>query len=406
MERPLRSLHYSIFEVKDLGKYIIKRLLLIIPVFFGITIITFVMARSIPGDPFNSEKLPQLARQQINRAYGLDKPLYEQYFIYIANFLRGDWGPSFQRAGQTSVTEILFGYKGTVDAGIPLWFQIVLVVLAALIIVAGVTLAWATSRKKDWWEIYQRLILPAALVAMFGFLVYTVFTLDTKQAGGFLFSLRLGILAFTFMIVVGVTIGVICALNQNSWIDYFFTTVSLIGFSIPSFVLGLLALIVVVLINLWTGSDLPIAPTSPTTAELFLPAAILGAREAAIIARLTRSSMLEVIRQDYMRTAQAKGLSNRAIALRHALKNAFIPILTVLGDRLAGLLTGSVTIERVFNIPGIGNYFVSSILAHDYPMILGTVVLYAMLVVVINLVVDLLYGFFDPRISYVKGSAA
>jgi oligopeptide transport system permease protein len=389
-----------------LGKYIIKRLLLIIPVFFGITIITFTMAHSIPGDPFNSEKLSEAARQQINRAYGLNKPIYEQYFTYIVNFFRGDWGPSFERKGQATVTEILFGYQGSSEAGIPFWLQLSLVVLAALLIMALVNLLLSTRAKRDWWESYQRLIIPTIIVSALGYLIFVIFTLDASKAGGFLFSLRLGILAFAFTMVVGITLGMICALNQNSWIDYVFTTVSLIGFSIPSFVLGLLALIVVVLINLWTGSDLPVAPSSPGVIELFLPAAILGAREAAIIARLTRSSMLEVIRQDYMRTAQAKGLNNRAVALRHGMKNAFIPILTVLGDRLAGLLTGSVTIERVFNIPGIGNYFVSSILAHDYPMILGTVVLYAMLVVIINLVVDLLYGFFDPRISYVKGSAA
>ncbi len=362
------------------------------------------MARSIPGDPFNSEKLSQAARLQINRAYGLDRSIIEQYFVYIINFLRGDWGPSFQRAGTTPVTEILFGYNPGTSSGPAFWQQLGLVELAVLIIIGGISLAWAFSKQKTWWPVYRRTLLPVILVTAIVYGIYTIFTLDTSNAGGFLFSLRLGILAFIFMMVAGISLGVIAALKQNSWLDYALTTLALVGFSIPSFVLGLLALIVVVLINAWTNSDLPIAPTSPTTLELFLPAAILGAREACIIARLTRSSMLEVIRQDYIRTAQAKGLATPAIAVRHALKNAFIPILTVLGDRLAGLLTGSVTIERVFNIPGIGNYFVSSILAHDYPMILGTVVLFAMLVVIINLLVDLMYGFFDPRISYVKGS--
>ncbi len=388
-----------------MGKYIINRLLLVVPVFFGITLITFIMAHSIPGSPFNSERLPEAARIQIDHAYGLDRPLYEQYFIYIINFLRGDWGPSFERQGNQTVTEILFGYRSAGESGVPFWLQLLAVTAVAWL---GL-LAWGAVRsatsKQMLAPFFKRWVLLVTIVALVGYIVFVIFTLDTSNAGGFLFSLRLGILAFVFMLLVGIPLGVIAALKQNTWIDYTLTTVALIGFSIPSFVLGLLALIAVVVINSLTGTNFSIAPSSPSTFDLVLPALLLGTREASIIARLTRSSMLEVIRQDYMRTAQAKGLDNGTIAVKHGLKNAFIPILTVLGDRMAGLLTGSVTIETVFNIPGIGRYFVSGILAKDYPMILGTTVLYALMVVFINFVVDLLYGYFDPRISYAKGSA-
>ncbi len=389
-----------------MGKYVINRLLQVIPVFIGVTLITFVMAHSIPGSPLTSEKLSESARKQIEASYGLNRPLYEQYFIYIFNFMRGDWGPSFERKGTQTVTEILFGYKGTETSNTPFWLQLVGVLAVTVVVVAGLGLVWAQVKKVDWLGLFRSWLLPTVLLTLSAYLIFVIFTLDTSKAGGFLFSLRLGIMAFAFMLIVGIPLGIIAALKQNSWLDYTLTTIALVGFSIPSFVLGLLALIAVVLINAWLGTNFSIAPSSPTTADLILPAILLGAREASIIARLTRSSMLEVIRQDYMRTAQAKGLNNQRVAIGHGLKNAFIPILTVLGDRLAGLLTGSVTIERVFNIPGIGYYFVSSILVLDYPMILGTTVLYAMLVVFINLAVDLLYGYFDPRISYAKGSAA
>jgi oligopeptide transport system permease protein len=350
--------------------------------------------------------LPEKARLAIESAYGLDKPLYEQYFIYIINFFRGDWGPSFERQGNQTVTEILFGYGSRSEEGISFWLQLGLAVAAGIIITLGLSWLRTRTRRIDLLNTFKRWFFPTVLAVVTLWLLFLIFTLDTSTAGGFLFSLRLGIMAFIFMLIVGIPLGIIAALKQNTWIDYTVTTIALIGFSIPSFVLGLLALIAVVLINYATGSDFSIAPSSPTTLDLVLPAALLGAREASIIARLTRSSMLEVIRQDYMRTAQAKGLNDRAIAIRHGLKNAFIPILTVLGDRLAGLLTGSVTIEAVFNIPGIGRYFVSAILAHDYPMIIGTTVLYALMVVLINLLVDLLYGFFDPRVSYTSRRAA
>lgn len=389
-----------------MGKYIINRLLLLIPVFIGITLITFIIAHSIPGSPFTNDRLPERARVAIEASYGLDKPIYEQYFIYIINFFRGDWGPSFERQGNQTVTEILFGYGSRADEGMSFWLQLALTIVGGVIVTGVVSWFRARSRKVDWLNQFFSYLLPVTLAVVTLWLLFLIFSLDTSTAGGFLFSLRLGIMAFIFMLAVGIPLGIIAALKQNTWIDYTVTTIALIGFSIPSFVLGLLALIAVVLINLWTGSDFSIAPSSPTTLDLILPAALLGAREASIIARLTRSSMLEVLRQDYMRTAQAKGLEDRVIAVRHGLKNAFIPILTVLGDRLAGLLTGSVTIEAVFNIPGIGRYFVSGILAHDYPMIIGTTVLYALMVVLINLLVDVLYGYFDPRVSYTSGRTA
>ena len=380
-----------------MGKYLIRRLLLVIPVFIGITLITFALSHLIPGDPFQSEKTPPAVRVAIAHSYGLDKPLWEQYILYVANFLRGDWGPSFERQGQASVTDIIFG----TDSGGPPWWLAVIGVAAMGAAAFGIfSLIRLRLRSARWTAQDTRRIMWGAVLAVVAYGVVVLLTADTAKAGGFIFSARLGLMAFAFTLVIGIPLGIIAAYNQNKWLDYVISTVVLVGYAIPSFVLGLLALIVVVILNVTFKLSLPVAPTSPGLLDLVLPATLLGLREAAIIARLTRASMIEVLRQDYLRTAEAKGLGSRILLLRHALKNALLPVVTVLGDEMSGLLTGSVTIERVFNVPGIGYYFVGSILAYDYPMILGTVVLYAMLVVFINLGVDMLYAVIDPRISY------
>jgi ABC-type dipeptide/oligopeptide/nickel transport system permease component len=308
-----------------MARYIIRRLLWIIPVFIGVTLITTVFMYSLPGNPFTSERLPPAAREAITKAYGLDQPWYIQYFIYLGNFIRGDWGTSFRQIGEP-VTKIIWEHIG--------------------------------------------------------------------------YSVQLALIAIVTTALFGVTLGIIAALNHNKFLDYLTTGVTLIFYSIPSFVLAIFALLLILLANNSFGWQIPLTKSDPQFIDLLLPGIVLGIRPASIVARLTRASMLEVLNQDYIRTAKAKGLSQNGMIVRHALKNSLIPIVTVLGDEFAGLVVGSVTIETVFAIPGIGNYLVQSILIRDYPMILGTTVLLALVVVFMNLIVDILYGFIDPRIKY------
>jgi len=307
-------------------KYFLRRILWIIPVFMGVTLITFVFMTVLPGNPFTSEKLPGPAQANLMHAYGLDQPLYIRYFTYMFNFIRGDWGVSISQQLGRPVTTIIGEHIG--------------------------------------------------------------------------YSLTLAVIAIVTIVLVGIPLGIIAALNHNKALDYFATSFSLMFYSIPSFVMAILALVAILTLNNTLGWTIPLTNTSPTFINLLLPGIILGIRPASLVTRLTRASMLEVLGQDYMRTAWAKGLNQRMTITRHALKNALIPIVTVLGDEFGGLAVGSVTIETVFAVPGIGAYLVSSIEARDYSMILITTVLYAMIVVIVNLLVDLLYGFLDPRIKY------
>jgi ABC-type dipeptide/oligopeptide/nickel transport system permease component len=192
-------------------------------------------------------------------------------------------------------------------------------------------------------------------------------------------------------------LGIIAALRQNTWIDYLATGLSLVGYSIPNFVMGVLLILVTG--TLFRPSLIPIAQWDSFPRDLILPAIVRAIRPMAVLTRLTRASMIEVLNQDYIRTAWAKGLKSRAIVTRHALRNALLPVVTVLGDHLGDLITGSIVVETLFNIPGIGSWFVTSVQAHDYQLMMGTTIFYATLVLIINLVVDLSYGFIDPRIK-------
>lgn len=306
-------------------KYFIRRALWVIPVFFGVTLITSFFMNALPGNPFTSDKLPKATQEAILKTYGLDQPWYIQYFVYVWNFIRGDWGTSFQQIGQP-VLKIIGEHIG--------------------------------------------------------------------------YSLQLALIAIVTIMLTGIPLGIIAALNHNKFLDYMATGVSLFFYAIPAFVMAILALLIILLANNTFGWNLPLTKTDPTFVDLLIPGIILGIRPASIITRLTRASMLEVLSQDYIRTAWSKGLSQRKMIIGHAMKNALIPIVTVLGDEFAGLAVGSVTIETVFAVPGIGSYLVQSIQARDYPMILGTTVLLALVVVFVNLIVDMIYGFIDPRIKY------
>ena len=208
-------------------------------------------------------------------------------------------------------------------------------------------------------------------------------------------SLQLGTFAFVFAVVGGITLGALAAMNQNSPIDYFCVTIATLGVSLPNFVIGILFILLFGITLQWfpvVGWDTPM--------HWVLPTLTLGLGQLAIIARYTRSSVLDVIRSDYVRTAQAKGLGDSVIITRHILKNALIPVVTILGPIFAAIGTGSFFVEALYSVPGMGKFFVSSMSSRDYNMIMAVILLYGVFLGVMNLFVDLIYGWLDPRIRY------
>jgi oligopeptide transport system permease protein len=302
-------------------KYIVGRLLWIIPVLFVVTILTFILMHSVPGGPWAREKaLPPQTVARLNEKFGLNDPIYVQYIRWAGNLLQGNLGPSFKFADRT-VNEIVSDGIGT--------------------------------------------------------------------------TMQLGLMAFTLSVVLGIPLGIFAALGHNRWPDYLSTAISIIGVAVPSFVLALLLV-------LFFGVNLKWFPTGgwkgPET--WVLPTIALAGFPIAVIARYTRASMLEVTRKDYIRTAQSKGLADQAVVSRHMIRNALIPVVTILGPTLAYLVTGSFIIETVFGIPGIGRYYVTSISQKDYGVLMAMTILYAFAVAFLNLVVDVLYAYIDPRIRY------
>jgi ABC-type dipeptide/oligopeptide/nickel transport system permease component len=213
-------------------------------------------------------------------------------------------------------------------------------------------------------------------------------------ARGFPYSAKVGLLGLLIAVAIGVPLGIIAALKQNTVVDYVSLFLATIGATVPSFVVGIFLLVLFAV--RW-----PIFPVvwEEGWRPYVLPSLVLGFASAAFLARLTRSSILEIMRQDYVRTARAKGLPGRTVILRHILRNGLIPVVTIMGPALAGLITGSIIIERIFNIPGMGYLFIDSIYARDYPLILATTVFYTLFIVMGNLLVDITYGFVDPRIK-------
>ena len=301
--------------------FILRRLLLIIPMALLVITLTWGLVRMAPGNFYTGEKkLPAAIEANIRKKYGLDKPWYEQYGLMMLNIVQGDFGDSLKYEGQ-SVNEIIGRH------------------------------------------------LP--------------------------YSATIGILAFLLALVIGLTAGTIAALKQNSLFDYTSMSLAMLGLSVPNFVLGPILVLVFSFWLYW----LPPARWGGIAAIL-LPVFTLSAIYAAYIARLTRAGMLEVLRSDYIRTARAKGLDEKTILLRHALRGGIVPVLSFTGPALAALLAGTVVVERVFVIPGLGNIFIQAVLNRDEPLILGIVAFLSVLIMVLNLIVDISYGFIDPRIRY------
>ncbi len=214
-------------------------------------------------------------------------------------------------------------------------------------------------------------------------------------------SATVGFYALLVTIGLGLILGIIAALRQNTWVDYIASSASVVGYSIPSFVLAIFGLLIAGhYFYIWTGGTFYYVPGWGKLEQIPVPALALGLPYASYVARLTRASMLETIRTDYVRTAWAKGLKARVVVLRHALRNALIPVVTILGPLITGIITGSVVIENIFGIPGLGKEFITSILARDYNIVIGVFTFYAALVGLANLAVDVIYPVLDPRIRY------
>ena len=326
--------------------YLVRRLFWLIPVLITVSAVTFIIMRSAPGGPWDTDP----DRRQVDAAtakslaayYGLDKPMWRQFYAYVigdtnsqtkeyvCGMICGNLGPSYRQRGRT-VQDVLF----------------------------------SAPEGKTFWQ------------SRFGY------------------SIRLGVMALIMAILIGIPIGIIAALKQNTIVDYVALFVATSGISVPSFVLAIFLIIIFasrlhwidIVVDDWTQIK-----------YWFMPMTVLGFGTLAYTARLTRSAMLEVLRQDYVRTARAKGLAERVVVLRHMLKNALIPVITILGPALAALVTGSFIIETMFSFPGMGRAYVQAIGQRDYSMIMGTTLIYALLVAVANLSVDIVYVFVDPRI--------
>ncbi|HET7143374.1 MAG TPA: ABC transporter permease [Anaerolineales bacterium] len=331
--------------------YFLRRLLWLIPVLITVSLVTFTIMHNAPGSPWDAtgegrRALDASTQQKLETFYGLDKPIWRQFIAYTfgdfnnkgkfeCGAMCGNLGPSYRQKGLT-VQQILFSAFGD-----------------------------NIGKSGEFW--YSR----------FGY------------------SLRLGLLALGLAISVGIPIGMIAALRQNTWVDYMGLGATTIGVSIPSFVLGLFLIII---FATWLDWINVIPKTWSEIKYWILPAVALGFNTCSFTARLTRAAMLEVMRQDFVRTARAKGLAERIVVIGHMLKNALIPVVTILGPALAGLVTGSFIIETIFSFPGMGRAYVLSIAQRDYSMIMGTTLIYALLIAIANLSVDFVYVLIDPRI--------
>jgi oligopeptide transport system permease protein len=306
-------------------RYLVRRILSLVPTVFLIVTASFAIIRSAPGGPFASEhRLPPEILANIQRQYHLDEPVFRQYLRYLGDFVRADLGPSYR---------------------------------------------------------------------------YRDYRVNELVAQALPPSMAIGGLALAIALACGVAAGVAAALRRNGWPDYLAMSLAVVGISVPLFVIGPVLKLAFALRHPWL-------PTSGWLGDragalvLVLPVFTLSLPYMAGIARLTRASVLEVLRADYVRTARAKGLGEAAVVLRHVLKAALLPVVSYLGPAFAGIITGTVVVESIFGIPGMGRLSVQAAINRDYTLIMGDVIVFSLVLVVMNLLVDLGYGLLDPRISY------
>jgi oligopeptide transport system permease protein len=302
-------------------RYLLERLVVMVPVFFLVVTVVFFMIRFAPGGPFSSEKKvsPEILRN-LEAKYHMDESLPQQYLRYLSDLAHFDLGPSFKHANRT-VNEII------ADA------------------------------------------LPV--------------------------SLELGLISLVWALLIGMSAGLLAALKPNTFWDYVPMSISILGICLPTFVVGPLRVLVF-------GLHFKILPVAGWNSweDRVLPSLTLGFAYAAYISRLTRGGFMEIRNQDFIRTARAKGLSERLVLLKHAVRGGILPVVSYLGPALAGIITGALVTETIFNIPGLGRFFVEGALNRDYTMVMGTSLLYFSLIFVCNFIVDILYVILDPRVKY------
>lgn len=302
--------------------YLLRRLVMFIPIMLAVYTLVFFVMHATPGGPwdFTERPLPAAVLKNLEAKYGLDKPLWHQYATYLAGIVtRFDFGPSLK--GGRTANEII----------------------------------------RDTFPV----------------------------------SIQLGLLAFVIALLLGMLLGVIAALRQNTWVDYLTMLFSVIGVSTPAYVITTLFVVIFAI-------QLRLLPTGGWggiwDVRIIIPAVTLALGPTAIIARYMRASLLEVIGADYVRTARAKGLASNVIVVRHALRNALIPVLTLSGPILTNLITGSFFVESICQVPGLGRFFVRTVLDLDYPVLIATTLLYAAVIWTMNFMVDVLYVYIDPRV--------
>lgn len=302
-----------------MAKYLAKRIFYLILTLFIVITVTFFLMKLLPGTPLtNQAKLSKSQIALIYEQYGLNKPVWQQYLLYLAGAVRGNFGTSFQFSDQP-VSYLLSSRIGP--------------------------------------------------------------------------SLQIGLQAMILGVIVGIIVGAFGAMRQNSWVDTTATIVSILGISIPSFVLA-------VLLQYYLGLKLGWFPIAEWGGFIYtvLPTLALGATPLAESARFVRTEMVDVLSSDYIELAKAKGLSRTGVIYHHALRNSLIPLITIVGPLAVNIMTGSMVVENIFSIPGIGEQFVKSVLTNDYPTIMGLTIIYSFMLCVVLLITDILYGIVDPRI--------
>ena len=334
--------------------FILRRILWLFLVLFVVSVITFVLMHAVPGGPFDREKpLSEQAMENLNRKYNLDAPLHEQYLDYIGDILIPVI--TIERVPPSNNADYLIN--------IPLPF-----------LGEHAHFRWMefgpsyTSRSRTVNDIFRD-NLPV--------------------------SFQLGVAALGVAMAIGIPLGVLSALKRNTFYDYAGMSIAILGVSVPVIITAPLLQYVFAVQLKWV----PVTGWG-TVSQMILPAFALGFLDSALLARLTRASLLQVLDEDYIRTARAKGLAERVVIVGHALKNGMIPVVTVIGPLFALLVTGTFVTETIFVIPGMGRFFVTSITGRDYPVIMGTILLYAVFLVVSNMLVDIAYAWLDPRIRY------
>ena len=306
-------------------RYVVRRVIGLIPTLFIIVTLTFFLIRIAPGGPFAREKeLPQQVLENIEAKFHMDEPLIVQYGRYVFDVIRGDLGPSFR---------------------------------------------------------------------------YQDHDVNYYIAQSFPNSMILGTISLGIALFLGVTVGMTSALRRNRFADYASMSVAVIGISVPLFVIGPVLMYFLALQWGWLPTSGWITGRNGWI-TIIMPAITLSFPYFAYIARLSRASIIETLRSDFIRTARAKGLRHSKIVLKHVLKGSMLPVVSYLGPAMAHILTGSIVVEQIFRVPGMGRFIVQSALNRDYTLLMGTVIVYSTLLVLLNFVVDILYSVLDPRVTY------